>query len=118
MKAFTLLELLVVVVILAVLAGLAIPQYWGVITRTRESEGWMALAAIRTSELRYYSERSEVFTPNIVDLDIDDPNLPPNRLFNYGINVFGFTVTATATPRAACRGCNTLTLDQNGDRTP
>jgi len=125
-KGFTLLELLIVVVILAVLAGLALPQYLRTIARAKEGEGWQMLAAIRSAMTRYYAEFGDVTNVDAAvgtSLDIDDPNDAPKRMFDYSIaavtaNTYEFTITATPTITAGnCAGCRTLTLDQDGGRT-
>ena len=54
-KGFTLLELLIVIVILGVLAGLAIPMYQAQIERSRGQEARNALMATRESALRFFS---------------------------------------------------------------
>ena len=119
-KGFTLLELLIVVVILAVLAGLALPQYLRTVARAREAEGWQTLASIRTSVSRFYAEFETV--PISSSLDITDPNdatAYPNAMFTYVIASFGapgdFEVTATPVP-GKCSRCDTLTLDNHGSR--
>ncbi len=111
-KGFTLLELLIVVVILAVLAGLALPQYLRTVARARESEGWTNLQAIRGAQFRYYAEFPGTgFTSNVTALDVD---IPAGR-YSYIMPGSGanFTATAQAIP-AKCAGCRTLTVDNAG----
>lgn len=101
-RGFTLLELLIVVVILGVLAGLAIPQYLKTVERSRGSEAFIHLDAIRMAEMTYYAQH-RVYTTDFSLLDIDNPNLLPpppvgKRLFNYSIETstpFSFTATAS-----------------------
>jgi prepilin-type N-terminal cleavage/methylation domain-containing protein len=62
-KGFTLIEVLIVIVILAVLAGLAVPMYQNTVERSRKAEALQTLAAIRASEIRYYAQNS-VFVGN------------------------------------------------------
>lgn len=119
-KGFTLLELLIVVVVLAVLAGLALPQYLKTVGRAKEAEGWSGLAAIRGAEMRYYAEDPTVtgYTNVLTELDVDDPGAPVNALFDYTIAGGGATFIATATPNAAAGpGVRTLTIDDVGART-
>ncbi len=55
-RGFTLLELLMVVIIIAILASIAIPQYFKAAERARSSEALQMLATMRGSETRYYAE--------------------------------------------------------------
>ena len=71
-KGFTLLELLTVVIIVAILASVAVPQFFKVAERARASEGVGILGAVRNAQLRYYSENG-VLTAVWGDLDIDVP---------------------------------------------
>ena len=118
---FTLLELLIVVVVLAVLAGLALPQYLKTVARSKEAEGWQGLATVRSAELRYYGEY-DTGTTTIGNLDIEDPNTMSPRYFNYAVSVAGASFAATATPTAgagrAVGNVRTLTLDKAGVKSP
>lgn len=52
-RGFTLLELLMVVIIIAILASIALPQYFRVVERSRTAQALQLLASIRGSELRF-----------------------------------------------------------------
>ena len=52
-KGFTLLELLMVVIIIAILASLALPQYFRATERTRSGQVMQLLASIRGAEMRF-----------------------------------------------------------------
>ena len=71
-RCFTLLELLTVVIIIAILASIAIPQFFRAAERARASEGVHVLGVLRSAQLRYYAEHGG-FTDNLSDLDIDIP---------------------------------------------
>ena len=114
MKGLTLLELLVVMIVISIMASIAYPMYLKVVARSRESEGWIFLATIRSAELRYYTQNEEVFTTDPNKLDLDVTSTP---FFNYLITQGPLTVfTATANPKAACSGCRTLCLDNAGTK--
>lgn len=52
-RGFTLLELLMVVIIIAILASIALPQYFRVTERSRTAQALQLLASIRGSQLRF-----------------------------------------------------------------
>ena len=71
---FTLLELLMVVIIIAILSAIALPQYLRITERSRAAQMLPILSAIRTSEIRYKSQiPAGVYTTTLTDLDIDLP---------------------------------------------
>ena len=69
-QAFTLLELLMVVIIIAILATLAIPQYTKSVAKARRSEALSALGVMRSAQLRYQAEHGS-FTDDFGLLDVD-----------------------------------------------
>ena len=116
-KGFTLLELLIVVVILAILAGLALPQYLRTVARAKEAEGWTNLSTLRSAQTRYYAEyQAYQVTGGFGKLDVDIPAAAAG-MFAYSAAVTGNTFTATALPSAAkCQLCRTLTVQDTGAR--
>ena len=90
-SGFTLLELLMVVIIIAILASIALPQYLRVSERSRGSEALTILAAIRSSELRYKAQDPGLlYSGNglVNTLDIDVPGFggtPASALWNYSV---------------------------------
>ncbi len=90
-RGFTLLELLIVVIILGVLAGLAIPQYTKTVERAKQNEAIHWLGVVRESELRYQQQEG-LFTAVLGNLDVD---IPPTS--TTGPNYFTYSVpTATS----------------------
>jgi type IV pilus assembly protein PilA len=83
-KAFTLLELVVVMVILGILISLGIPQYSITVEKSRAAEGVGFLGALRGAQLRYYAEHGsyvincECFPGITCGLDL---NFPTPRFF-------------------------------------
>jgi prepilin-type N-terminal cleavage/methylation domain-containing protein len=73
-KAFTLLELIIVLVIISILVSLAIPRYQRAVEKARASEGVRILGALREAQIRYY-EQNDTFADSLSDLDVKIENL-------------------------------------------
>jgi len=95
---FTLTEILIVVVIIAVLATLALPMLVKTIEKAKIGEVISNLNLIRTGQKIYFLEEGN-FAGDIVSLNIEDPNTPSSRYFDYlittGYNATDFTATGT-----------------------
>ena len=55
-KAFTLIELMIVVAIVAFLAAISVPQYFKYLARARQAEVSMNLASLHTAQQTYYAQ--------------------------------------------------------------
>ncbi len=87
-RGFTLLELLMVVVILAILAAIAVPQYLKVVEKSRISEAISLLGNLRNSEMRYRAEFA-TYTTTLANLDFD-----PSTADVVGTKLFAYSVVA------------------------
>ena len=106
---FTLLELLMVVIIIAILASIALPQYLRTAERARAAEALTTLAAIRTSQERFQAQSATsayATTAQTCQLDVDIPGsgcagapaASPNWAFNVNSPVGNGMATRGVTP--------------------
>ena len=100
---FTLLELLIVVIIVGILAGVALPQFNRMTRRARLAEAQSMIGAILSAEMLYYQENTtfRAFADNASaatqGLMVDVP-LDANTNWDYvgsGASATDVTVTAT-----------------------
>lgn len=105
-QGFTLIELIVVVVIIAVLTSLALPQYNKTTERSRQAESFTVLGSIRGAQLRYYVENG-VYTAIVVNLDIDLPDYDSNGVPGDG-KYFTYTLSAPTATNLARAARNTV----------
>ena len=69
-KGFTLVEVLVVVIIVALLAAISVPMYLSYVKGARAAEPQTAIGAIWNAEKIYY-QKYGVYEPDIEKLDVD-----------------------------------------------
>ena len=119
-KGYTLAEVLIVVVIIAVLAALLLPRFSGHSERAVVTEAIGMLSALRQAEIAYdLEDHATQYAPTTADLDVD---IPAGGAFTYSVAASG-TVTATRTPAGACSGTDygsciiVLTVDGTWDGT-
>ncbi len=125
-SGFTLLELLIVVIIVGILAGVALPQFNRMTRRARLAEGQNMVGSLATAEMLYYQEAA-TFT-NFADnaaataagLLVDMP-LDANTNWDYaGTGATAASVTITATGEAGTPVAGivvTGTVRNDGSRT-
>ncbi|WP_457567964.1 type IV pilin protein [Desulfurobacterium sp.] len=112
-KAFTLIELMVVVAIIAILAAIAIPQYRQFQLKSKTSEAKMNLGAIKSCEEAYAAENDHYRTANATPsgnpgpakrswsgtgTGFDDIGFEPagNVYYQYGVQTSDWTDPSTA----------------------
>jgi len=130
-KSFTLIELTIVIVIIAVLAALAIPQYTRMIERGRVSAAKAKLDTIRKAQGIHFALHSK-YTVSNKELAIEVPELrgwfldtgavsgtDGDNDWSYSVAVPAgagtFTATATRTGGGGEYNTKTITLDHRGD---
>ena len=103
-RGFTLMELLIVGIILAVIAGLAIPGYASSVEQGRQQEALRILSELRESVARWNSVNA--VAPTLATIDVKLPAAPAKVLFNYAVAAASVTATRTAVDfSAALSGC-------------
>ncbi|MDD5613465.1 MAG: pilin [Candidatus Omnitrophica bacterium] len=116
-KGFTMLEILIVIIIIAILATFAIPQYLKASKRAIASEAVTSIGSLRGAIARYYQEYNAL-TSVKDDLDIDNPDSVPNANFNYTIDpaggITGYEITANGNTGSRAEGITvTYTASDN-----
>jgi len=123
MKGFTLIEVMVVVAVIAILAGIAFPSYLEHVKKARRSA-----AAVCLNERAQYMER--FYTTNMAyDKDVNKAAVAiPNTActsdlsdyYTFGaptdLSATTFTLTATATGPQASDSCGNLSINQAGTK--
>ena len=126
-KGFTLVELMIVVVIMAILASASVAGYRQYIRRANRVDATSALLRVSAAQERFYLQKNHYAT---TAAELSDP--PPNGLgtAETGLGLYdlavasadatiGYTVTATASSDGSQRDdadCRSLSIDQSGKR--
>ena len=115
-KAFTLIELLIVMAIVAILAAIAYPSYDRYVQRTRRADAREMLMRIAAAEERFYTNRN-TYTADIAG-DLSLPVRSEESFYDMtaAIAAAGQTYVLTATPRLAqsSDACGSLTINNTG----
>jgi prepilin-type N-terminal cleavage/methylation domain-containing protein len=117
-KGFSLVELAVVVIIIGVLAAFGVPKMLQAVERSKASEAFGYLSAVRSAQERYQA-REGTYTTNLADLDISQTN---PKYFEIGTMALGasgsledsWTLTLTRLEGSSGYGQYTVTFTQDG----
>ncbi len=109
LRGFTLTELIVVVIVLGIMAGFAIPNYTKSIDRTYRKDGTVNLTAIYAAQQIYYNNNNGNYWTggdvNAINLNLGLGILSNNLTYSCSGGGAAFSCTAT-------RGSMTLTVTQ------
>ena len=113
-SGFTLIELMITVVVIAILASLAYPSYTNYIERSNLAEAKSALMEAASQMERYYTSNYEYA---VIDLDVDLTEKNPYSVSNPSISTSGggFLISATGSGRVP-DDCGTIWVDSLGQR--
>ena len=126
-KAFTLIELMIVLLIITILAAIAIPLMRGRINSAKWSEGKSGAGTILTAARAFMAEKGSNWTGDWTTVNLDTLGYKPGDLTGkyftdaaYAITVTAyntFTITVTAAASASPErpsAPGVVSLDQNG----
>lgn len=118
-KGLTLIELLIVIVIVGILAGIAIPTYSGYMERARRADAKTALEQLRASQEMRRAERGSYET----DIAVlrTTWGAPAATVGDYNITLAATTATytGTATPFTSRQSSDgALTINEAGEKAP
>lgn len=103
--AFTLVELVIVLIIIGILASLALVQYNNVVEKARSAEAFSTLAVIVSAENRYLLE-NDSYTATIANLDAFDATPISANFTSFSIGStdtsLGYAQAARKCPAAGC----------------
>lgn len=117
-KGFTLIELITVVIIIAIMAALALPQYTRFIERGQGSTARNALNMIRKAEATYFALQSQ-YNDTMSALDDEVPEISKLALsseWSYNITLQNNSANfiATATRIKGSYGTSYITITDDG----
>lgn len=121
---FTLIELVIVIAIIAVLVGLAIPSYQSFVMKSRRTEAKELLYTVAQRQQQYFTINN-AYTDNTATLSV--PTTSTNGYYALSITISSvggvdnrYTLTATpvsGTSQASDTACGTYTLNSLGVKT-
>ena len=123
MSGFTLVELMIAIVIVAILSAIAIPGYRSYVQRAQRAEATTALLRIQGAQEKFfvqYNRYAAALAP-AVPAGLGTPTTTETGLYTLALVLTdggaGFRITATARPGGSQDDdarCATLSIDNNG----
>lgn len=117
-RGFTLIEVMIVVVIVAILASIAFPSYQEYVLRSNRTEGQALLSDVAARQERYFAQHN-TYADTVTKLGLSSAN-STNGLYELSVSPNPTTnFTLIATPQGSQTRdakCGNLTLDHRGTR--
>jgi type IV pilus assembly protein PilE len=119
-RGFTLIELIVVMVIAAILAAIAIPNYSAYVVRSNRSAAQTFISDVASRQAQFFLDR-RTYATTVAALNMTVPNEVAQR-YTVAIDVqagppLTYTVTATPIGPQAGDSCGAMTINQAGGKT-
>ena len=118
-KGFTLIELMIVVAIIGIIAGIGYPSYTEYVKKSRRADGHLALLNSVQSMERCKTTQFSYANCTLSGSLSTSPEGFYTLAIATGTTASSFTIEATAqNTQANDTGCVTLTINELGERTP
>lgn len=121
MQGVTLIEIMIVVVIVAILASVAFPNYRAFILKSQRSEAKAAVLKAAVNQEKWYLTNN-AYTTDLSKLGFKSPFKTDSGKYQISVTAAtptnDFSVTATRVPTdEETSKCKTYTIDSNGTKT-
>lgn len=116
-RRFTMIELMIVMIIIAILASSAVPIYRAAIGRAYETEVMTTLGVIRYTQRKYLVDHQQ-YAEDIDDLAVDEGDLPDMRYVrweNFSVEGDGTSFLAVWEGEIDGYPYSRVTMDQRGN---
>lgn len=114
-KGYTLLEVMLVVIVMAILASITIPRVITIVERSRGAEAREVLYKTYAGYQRYVEDNTSALpagdTSKWMMLGMSNPNSMTGRFFNYSFTPAGSRYPTSATATRLGIAANTMTIN-------
>lgn len=115
-RGYTLLELLLTVSIVTIVTSIALPSYQNHVRRSHRGDAMSALMRIANAQEKFYLQNN-TYSNSLADLDVEETQNDYYTLALSGVDVNGFTATASIKAGGAQVGddlCTQFGIDATG----